>query len=99
MRCNCCKHKAKGEDLDQVKLVLTRHQGGASIVILHSCGGGRVVRRCWVNFQCRGILLIRIIVGQGPTGLPVGADGDCCLDIFFSSIISSFSLSLGDGPV
>ena len=21
-------------------------------------GGGRVVRRCWVNFQCRGVLLI-----------------------------------------
>ena len=19
-------------------------------------GGGRVVRRCWVNFQCRGVL-------------------------------------------
>ena len=20
------------------------------------CGGGRVVRWCWVNFQCRGVL-------------------------------------------
>ena len=28
--------------------------------------GGRVVRRCWVNFQCRGVLLIWITVGQGP---------------------------------
>ena len=26
---------------------------------------GRVVRMCWVNFQCQGVLLIRIIVGQG----------------------------------
>ena len=26
-------------------------------------GGGRVVRRCWVSFQCRGILLIWILVG------------------------------------
>ena len=28
-------------------------------------GGGRLVRRCWVNFQCRGVLLIWIILGQG----------------------------------
>ena len=40
-------------------------------------GGGRVVRRCWVNFQCRGVLLIWIIVGQGPTVLAVGAGGGC----------------------
>ena len=43
--------------------------------------GGRVVRRCWVNFQCRGVLLICMIVGQGPTALAVGAGGGC-LDIF-----------------
>ena len=44
-------------------------------------GGGRVVRRCWVNFQCRGVLLIWITVGQGPIVLAVGAGGGC-LDIF-----------------
>ena len=44
-------------------------------------GGGRVVQWCWVNFQCRGVLQILIVVGQGPTALAVGADG-CCLDIF-----------------
>ena len=44
-------------------------------------GGGRVVRWCCVNFQCRGVLLILIRVGQGPTALAVGAGGDC-LDIF-----------------
>ena len=44
-------------------------------------GGGRVVRWCWVNFQCRGVLLIWITVGQGPTALAVGAGGGC-LDIF-----------------
>ena len=44
-------------------------------------GGGRVVRWCWVNFQCRGVLLIGLIVGQGPTALAVGAGGGC-LDIF-----------------
>ena len=46
-----------------------------------SVGGGRVVRMCCVNFQCRGVLLIWIIVGQGPIALAVGADGGC-LDIF-----------------
>ena len=44
-------------------------------------GGGRVVRWCWVNFQCRGVLLFLIKVGQGPTALAVGA-GRGCLDVF-----------------
>ena len=44
-------------------------------------GGGRVVRWSWVNFQCRGVLLVWIRVGQGPTALAVGAGGGC-LDIF-----------------
>ena len=47
--------------------------------------GGRVVRWCWVNFQHRGVLLIWITVGQGPTALTVGAGGSC-LDIFLSCI-------------
>ena len=59
--------------------------------------GCRVVRWCWVNFQCRGVLLIWIIdyniVGQGPTALTVGAGGGC-LDIFLSSVISLFFLPL-----
>ena len=52
-------------------------------------------RWCWVNFQCRGVLLTCIIVGQEPTALAVGEGG---LDIFFShlSFLFSFSLSLGD---
>ena len=56
-------------------------------------GGGRVVRWCWVNFQCRGVLLIWIRVGQGPTALAVGAGGGC-LDIFLSSVIFLFFLPL-----
>ena len=52
-----------------------------------------MVRWCWVNFQCRGVLLIWIRVGQGLTALAVGADGGC-LDIFLSSIISLFFLPL-----
>ena len=51
-------------------------------------GGGRVVRWFWVNFQCRGILLVWIRVGQGPTALAVGAGGGC-LDIF--TLIYPFS--------
>ena len=47
------------------------------------------MRKCWVNFQCRGVLLIWIIVGQGPTVLAVGAGGGC-LDIF--SLVYQFSL-------
>ena len=49
-----------------------------------------MVRRCWVNFQCRGVLLIRIIVGQGPIVLAVGAGGGC-MDIFSFSLIFHFS--------
>ena len=39
------------------------------------------MRWCWVNFQYRDVLLIWLIVGQGPTALSVGAGGGC-LDIF-----------------
>ena len=60
-----------------------------------------MVRKCWVNFQCQGGLLIWMIVGQGPIVLAVGT-GWGCLDIFLSSItplLSFFLLSLGDGPI
>ena len=48
-----------------------------------------MVRWCWVNFQCRGVLLIWIIVGQGLSALAVGAGGGC-LDFF--SLVCQFSL-------
>ena len=57
--------------------------------VLDEIWGGRVVRRCWVNFQGRGVLLIWIIVGQGPIALVVGAGGGC-LDIFSLIYHSSF---------
>ena len=43
---------------------------------------------------------IWIIVGQGPTALAVGAGGGL-FGHFYShlSFLSSFSLSLGDGPI
>ena len=55
--------------------------------------GGRVVRKCWVNFQCQGVLLIWITVGQWLIVLAVGAGGGY-LDFFLSSIISLFFLPL-----
>ena len=55
--------------------------------------GGRVVRWCWVNFQCLGVLLIWIIVGQGPIALAVGAVGGW-FGHFFSSLSFLFFLPL-----
>ena len=52
-----------------------------------------MVRWCWVNFQCRGVVLIWVRVEQGPTALAVGVGGSC-LDIFLSYIISPFFLTL-----
>ena len=55
-------------------------------------GGCRVVRWCWVNLQCRGVL-------QLPTALAEGAGGGC-LDIFTLIYpFSPLSPSLGDGPI
>ena len=60
-----------------------------------------MVRRCWLNFQCRGVLLAWITVGQGPIVLAVGAGGFFFFGHFFShlSLRFSFSLSPGDGPI
>ena len=46
-----------------------------------------MMRWCWVNFQCRGVLLIWIGVGQGPTALAVRAGG-VVWTFLLSSIIS-----------
>ena len=50
-----------------------------------------MVRRCWVNFQCRGVLLTWITVGQGPIVLAVGAGGgglDILSPIYHFSFLS-----------
>ena len=52
-----------------------------------------MVRQYWVNFQCWGVLLIWIIVGQGPIALAVGAGG-VVWTFFLSSVISLFFLPL-----
>ena len=47
----------------------------------------------WVNFQCQGVLLYWIRVGQGPTALAVGAGG-VVLTFLLSFVISLFFLPL-----
>ena len=59
------------------------------ILSLSPFWGGRMVRWCWVSFQCRGVLLTWIQVGQGPTALAVGA-GRGCLEFF--SLVYHFSI-------
>ena len=56
-------------------MVLGKHPVPGRPAIWMIVEGGRVVRRCWVNFQCRGVLLIWITVGQVPIVLAVGAGG------------------------
>ena len=58
-------------------------------------GGAKVLGKLPVP----GRPTIWIIVGQGPIALAVGA-GRGCLDIFtLRYLFSSFSLSLGGGPI
>ena len=64
-------------------------------------GDGRVVRWFWVNFQCRDVLQIWIIVGQGPIALAVDADGGC---LYIFTLVDHFfflspSMALGNLPV
>ena len=56
-------------------------------------GRKTTMQQCRVNFLCRRVLLIWILVGQGPTALALGAEGGC-LDIFLSSITSLFFIPL-----
>ena len=53
------------------------------------------------KLQVPGRPSIWITVGQGPTALTVGAGGWGLFGHFYSplSFLSSFSLSLGDGPI
>ena len=47
-----------------------------------------------VNFQCRGVRIIWIIVWQGPTALAVRVGGEVIWIFFLSSISSLFYLPL-----
>ena len=70
-----------------VEMTCVKYRGGS--------GGAMVLGKLPVP----GRPTILITVGQGPTTLAVGAGGGC-LDIYSHlSFLSSFSLSLGDGPI
>ena len=64
---------------------------------IHKGGGGAMVLG---KLPVLGRPTIWITIGQGPAALVVGA-GRGCLDIFtlIYPLLSSFSLSLGDGPI
>ena len=57
------------------------------------------MRWCWVHFQCRGDLLIWIIVGQGPIALAVGAGGGCLDNFSLVYFFIFLSPSMGGGPI
>ena len=61
----------------------------------------RVVRWCDVlgKLPVPGRPTIWITVGQGPTALTVGAGGVVWTFYSHLLLLSSFSLSLGDGPI
>ena len=61
--------------------------------------GGRVVRWCWVNFQCRGDL--QFGYSRARAYCACSRCGWGLFGHFYShlSFLSSFSLSLGDGPI
>ena len=78
-----------------VQRILSRGYGptiSSGVTVL--LGGGRVERRSWVNFKCRGVLLLWMIVGQGPITLAIGAGGGFVWTFFLSSIFSLFFLPL-----
>ena len=79
----------KENDQTHVEFARTKEQLFDKWCSSKKIGGGRVERRCWVNFQCRGVLLVWMIVGQGPIALAVGAGGGC-LDIFALIYLFSF---------
>ena len=65
-------------------------------VFVHQVWGWSGGAKVQGKFQFRSVLLIQIIVGQGPIALAVGA-GSGCLDIV--SPVCYFSSFLGDGLI
>ena len=63
--------------------------------------GGRVVRWCWVNFQCRGVLRLNLDYSRARAYCACSSCGWGLFGHFYShlSFLSPFSLSLGGGPI
>ena len=83
----CLKGPLKPKTTNQPKFI----QSHISVLYFRS---GQVVRWHWANFQCRGILLVWIKVGQGPTALALGSGGGCFDVCLLSPISSHFFLPL-----
>ena len=76
--------------------------GLAHVYHLHSIGGGgRVVRWCWVNFQCPGSLDdSRARAYCACSRCEWGGGGGGVGHLYSpTSFLSSYSLCLGDGPI
>ena len=58
-----------------------------------------MVRRCWVNFQCRGVLQIWIIEGPGHKAFAVGAGGVVWIFFFLICLFPFLSPPLADVPM
>ena len=86
--------------IDEKKIVLLALSPAAHLRKLNSVWGGQVVRWCWENFQCRGVLLI-LIKSRARAYCACSRCGWELFGHFFSRLSSlfSFSLSLGDGPI
>ena len=79
-------------------LFLHMHQKSCQKVSFHHSrwSGGAMVL---CNLPVPGRPTIWITVGQGPAALAVGADGVVWTFYSYLSFLSSFSRSLGDGPI
>ena len=88
--------KNSPEEYNPVERALSSGQANQEITkvatLYHE--GGQVLRWCWVNFQCQGVLLTLIRVGQGPAALAVGCRWGLFGHFVLSSIISFFILPL-----
>ena len=92
-----CLNKNNSKRAYQLVKDLTSEKQGRSSTIQD--GGGRVVRWSWVNFQCRGVLQFGFSRARAYC-----ACSRCGWGLFghfhsHLSFLSSFSLSLGDGPI
>ena len=85
--------EAQDDRMTMLSLIVKMKVSHSVVAVRIVAGGGEGEQWCWVNFQCRGVLLIWIIVGQGPIALAVVRVG--VVWTFFSpSIFSPFFLPL-----
>ena len=92
-----CLNKNNSKRAYQLVKDLTSEKQGRSSTIQD--GGGRVVRWSWVNFQCRGVLQFGFSRARAYCACSRCGWGLFGHFLSHLSFLSSFSLSLGDGPI